>query len=340
LYKNFIFYLVIQTVFQLLGNFILSIKVDKYYPFLKKYKSLKLDSESKKQIYSNVKSNSFIKIGGIVVNSTDNLILNYFSGIAMVGLLSNYNLLIGLGSGLIAQVFSSLTASVANINAIESQDKKIETFNLINFMNFWIYGFVSVAIIFLINDFILIWIGQNYILPIPVVILLVINFYMYGMQNAVWMFKFTFGIFKQGQYLILLTAFINLVLSFWFGFYYGLVGILAATAIARLVTNSWFDPYIVFKLGLNLNPKQYLIKYINYFFFFFLSVLILFFINYFLIFEGFFGLLLKIILVLIIPNILIIAFYRNKIEFNLLMQILNTVLFRLNVKKIVSKNIK
>lgn len=331
-FKNFIFYLIIQTIFQLLGNVVLSFKVNKYYPFLKKYKEVKLDSESKKQIYSNVKSNSFIKIGGIVVNSTDNLILNYFSGIAMVGLLSNYNLLIGLGSSLIVQVFSSLTASVANINAIESQDKKIETFNLINFMNFWIYGVVSVVIIFLINDFILIWIGQNYILPISVVILLVINFYMYGMQNAVWMFKFTFGIFKQGQYLILLTALINLVLSFVFGYYYGLVGILAATAIARLLTNAWFDPYIVFKLGLNSNPVNYLIKYINYFLVLLLSIAILFSINYFLFFEGLLASILKLGIVLFVPNFLIFVFYKNSEEYKRLMQIITSVFIKFKVK--------
>lgn len=332
LFKNFIFYLIIQTVFQLLGNLVLSLKVNKYYPFLKKYKAVKLDSESKKQIYSNVKANSFIKIGGILVNSTDNLILNYFSGIAMVGLLSNYNLLIGLGSSLIVQVFSSLTASVANINAIESQDKKIETFNLINFMNFWIYGFFSVAILFLINDFILIWIGQNYVLPLSVVVLLVINFYMYGMQNAVWMFKFTLGIFKQGQYIILFTALINLVLSFIFGYYYGLVGILAATAIARMVTNAWFDPYIVFKLGLNLNPLHYLIKYIKYLLILVLSIAVIRVIMNYVTVNGLLLVVIKVIVVMITPNIFIILFYRNNADFKNLMSMLNVLIKKFTTK--------
>jgi len=264
LFKNFIFYLVVQSVFQLVGNFIISSKVGKHYPFLKKYKEEVVDETTKKGIYSNVKSTSLVKIGGLLVNSTDNLILNHFSGLVAVGLLSNYNLLIGLASGLIVQVFSSLTGSIANINAIESQQKKIETFHIINFANFWIYGIASIATIFLINDFIALWIGIKFILPLSVVILLAVNFFMYGMQNAVWQFKITFGFFKQGQYLIILTAIINLILSFSFGCYYGLLGILTATAIARLVTNTWYDPYIVFSLGLKQNPIDYLKKYIKY----------------------------------------------------------------------------
>lgn len=332
LFKNFILYLVVQSVSQLLGNFILSLKVNKFYPFLKKYKNQKIDAVTKKTIYSNVKSTSLVKIGGLLVNSTDNLILNYFSGLVMVGLLSNYNLLIGLASSLIVQIFSSITASVANINAIEKQEKKINTFNLINFANFWIYGFASIAVIFLINDFITIWIGNKYTLPFSVVVLLVVNFYMYGMQNAVWLFKFTFGIFKQGQYLILFTALINLVLSFAIGKYYGLAGILLATAISRLITNAWFDPYIVFKVGLKLSPVLYLKKYIKYLLVLLLSLGILFGISRYLPFTGILLLIVKTIMTFIIPNILIYLIFKNQPEFKNLIELVKAVVISFKKK--------
>ena len=304
-----------QSVFQLLGNFIIASKVGKHYPFLKKYKDEVVDETSKKAIYANVKSTSLVKIGGLLVNSTDNLILNYFSGLVMVGLLSNYNLLIGLASGLIVQVFSSLTGSIANINAIESQQKKVETFHIINFANFWIYGIASVATIFLINDFIALWIGVKFILPLSVVILLAINFFMYGMQNAVWQFKITFGFFKQGQYLVIVTAIINLILSFAFGLYYGLLGILIATAIARLVTNTWYDPYIVFKQGLKQNPLDYLKKYLKYIFVLVFSIVLLFRIDYYVPISGTLGLIWKTILCLVIPNGIIYFVFKDSEEY-------------------------
>jgi len=315
LFQNFILYLIVQAVFQLAGNFIISSQVGKHYPFLDKYTQETVDESTKKSIYANVKSMSLVKIGGLLVNSTDNLILNYFSGLVMVGFLSNYNLLIGLASGLIVQVFSGLTGSIANINAIESQEKKIETFHIINFANFWIYGLASIGIIFLINDFIELWIGPKFMLPLSVVILLAINFFMYGMQNAVWLFKITFGFFKQGQYLIILTAIINLILSFAFGWYYGLLGILTATAIARLVTNTWYDPYIVFKFGLEQNPLDYLKKYIKYLVVISVSLAILFGINYYLPNSGLFGLVCKTMLCLLIPNAIIYLVFKNTSEY-------------------------
>lgn len=250
----------------------------------------------------------------------------------MVGLLSNYNLLIGLASGLIVQVFSSLTGSIANINAIESQQKKVETFHIINFANFWIYGIASIATIFLINDFIALWIGIKFILPLSVVILLAVNFFMYGMQNAVWQFKITFGFFKQGQYLIILTAIINLILSFAFGFYYGLLGILIATAIARLVTNTWYDPYIVFTLGLKQNPVDYLKKYIKYVIVLVFSIVLLFGINYYVPILGILGLLWKTMLCLLLPNAIIYFVFRNTAEFKNAMLLVRAVIGKFKSK--------
>jgi len=171
--------------------------INKHYPFLKKYKHEKVDETIKKSIYSNVKSTALVKVGGLLVNSTDNLILNYFSGLAMVGLLSNYNLLIGLASGLIVQVFAGLTGSIANVNVTEDIEKRTSVFNAINFANFWVYGFFSVGIMVLMNDFITIWIGTKFILSFPIVLALTFNFYMYGMQSAVWTYKSTFGFLNR-----------------------------------------------------------------------------------------------------------------------------------------------
>jgi O-antigen/teichoic acid export membrane protein len=327
-FKNFILYLIVQSIFQLSGNLIISLLVNKYYPFLKKYKKEKVDENTKKNIFSNVKSTALVKIGGLLVNSTDNLILNYFSGLAMVGLLSNYNLLIGLASGLIVQVFSSLTGSIANVNVTENIEKRSFIFNSINFANFWLYGFFSIGILVLINDFITIWIGTKFILSFPVVVALTVNFYMYGMQNAVWTYKSTFGFFKQGQYLVILTAIINLCLSFLLGKELGLLGILIATALARLITNAWYDPYIVLKLGLNKNPTEYLKKYFLYLIILTTSFLVISFIANYLPFNLRVNFGCKLILCLIIPNLFIYYYFKSSQELRYFKSVLYLIIFK------------
>jgi O-antigen/teichoic acid export membrane protein len=334
LFKNFILYLIAQSVFQLVSNFIISRKVAHHYPFLKEHKNEIIDEESKKQIYSNVKSTGLVKVGGLLVNSTDNLILNYYSGLLMVGLLSNYVLLIGLATGLIVQVFSGLTGSIANINVTENKEKQFSTFNSINFANFWIYGITTIGIIVLLNDFILLWIGTKFILPISIVIILALNFYMVGMQNAVWTFKSTYGFFKQGQYLVILTAVLNLVFSFILGKYFGLFGILVATAIARLITNTWYDPYVVFTLGLKQNPTVYLRKYITYIVILAISLGLIFGCTYFISTSNWLTLVIKFVLCLVIPNVMIYIFCKNTSEFKNLIALLYAVVNKLKSKKI------
>lgn len=263
-FQNFLLYLFIQLISQLGGNLYLSQLVKRHYPFLSTFKNEEVDQVVKRKIFSNVKSTAIVKVGGLAVNNTSNIILNHFSGLKAVGLLSNYMLLIGLASGLIMQVFSGLTGSIANVNVKEPLEKKRDVFFMVNFANFWIFGLSTTLIILLINDFIILWIGIEYTLTLPVVCALALNFFMVGMQNAVWTFKSTFGLFKEGRWLILGTALINIVLSLILGNYYGLFGILISIAIARALTNSWYDPYVVFTKALQQPPKAYFIRYVFY----------------------------------------------------------------------------
>jgi O-antigen/teichoic acid export membrane protein len=226
-----------------------------------------------------------------------------------------------LASVLIAQVFSSLTGSIANVNVKESLEKKRSVFNVVNFANFWVFGLASIVIILLVNDFIAVWIGESYTLSLPVVVALALNFYMVGMQNAVWTFKYTFGMFKYGRWLVIGTAVLNLILSFVLGSYFGLFGILLSMAIARAVTNSWYDPYVVFKIALEQNPMRYFIRYAKYLAVLAIISVLLWSLFTYIPYSGLVGLLLKLVMVLLVVNGVIYAIYRKTEEMRYLLTV-------------------
>ena len=151
---------------------------------------------------------------------------------------------------------------------------------------------------------------------------------MYGMQNAVWTYKSTFGFFKQGQYLVILTAIINLILSFILGKELGLLGILIATALARLITNAWYDPYIVIKLGLHKSPMEYLKKYLLYLVILTTSFLIISFISNYLTFNQHVNFGYKLILCLIVPNLFIYLCFKSSQEFRYFKLVLYFIIFK------------
>ena len=73
-----------QIIFTISENIIISIKANKSYPFLKSISTFSLDNETKNHIFKNTFAMIFHKLGGIVVISTDNILLSMLIGIVPV----------------------------------------------------------------------------------------------------------------------------------------------------------------------------------------------------------------------------------------------------------------
>lgn len=261
---NYMAYLIVQTIGVFVNNVIVSWWAKKDYPYISKQNVEPLSHDEKRGLFINIKALTINKLSTILVNNTDNIVLTYFSGLIAVGVVSNYVILTNTMSSLTSQLFNSLTASVGNLNAIENDEKKYSFFQILNLSNFWIFGWGAIGIAFVSGDIVRLCFGEEYVLGISIPLVLAINFYIVGMQNAVYAYKNTMGLFRYGQYLLLLTAAINLILDVVLGRTMGILGIYLATAIARIVTNAWYEPYAVFRYGLKVSPLHYLRKYLEY----------------------------------------------------------------------------
>lgn len=261
---NYMAYLIVQTIGVFVNNVIVSWWAKKDYPYISKRDVKPLSHDEKRGLFINIKALTINKLSTILVNNTDNIVLTYFSGLVAVGVVSNYVILTNTLSSLTSQLFNSLTASVGNLNAIENDEKKYSFFQILNLSNFWIFGWGAIGIAFVSGDIVRLCFGEEYVLGISIPLVLAINFYIVGMQNAVYAYKNTMGLFRYGQYLLLLTAAINLVLDIVLGKTMGILGIYLATAIARITTNAWYEPYAVFRYGLKVSLLHYLRKYIEY----------------------------------------------------------------------------
>ena len=244
-------------------NIVISAVATKIFPVIKT-KGKPLEKEDKKVLARNIKALTVNRLAGVLVNNVDNIIITYFDGLATVGYASNYLLFSTTLNSLISSMFSGLTASVGNFNVTETNERKVRLFDSLNLTNFWIFGWCSIGIFVVSSDMVQLLYGERFVLHWSIPLILAVNFYMVGMQNAVWTFKSALGLFPYGQYLLFLTAALNLGLSILLGNLWGLFGIYLATAIARLFTNTWYDPYAVFKYGLHKSPMYYFIRYIKY----------------------------------------------------------------------------
>ena len=261
---NYMAYILIQTVGTIIYNLVVSRAAVIRFPCIADKNVEPLPQNEKKALFKNIRDLTFYKVSGLLVNSTDNILITFFQGLATTGVASNYTLLVNTLNSLLGQVFNSLTASIGNHNATESEDRKFKMFNFMNLMNFWIFGWAALGIVFCSSDLVRLCFGEEYVLPLRIPFVLALNFYTVGMMNAVWTYKHTLGLFRYGRFLQIITGILNIIFSVILGRSWGLFGILFATFIARACTNLWYDPYAIFKHGFHKRPLHYLKKYIYF----------------------------------------------------------------------------
>lgn len=192
---------------------------------------------------------------------------------------------------------------------MRSKQKSISYNYSINLANFWLFGWTAIGIFVCSSDLVSLFFGEGYVLPIRIPFIISINFYMVGMQNAVWTYKNTMGIFRQGRYLLFLTAAINLALSILLGHQWGLFGILFATTISCACTNTWYDPYAIHKYGFERSVFPYYLRYLVYALIFIFTGGSCYYLCTFLHFSLVTNVILKIVICSVIPNAVFLSVF-------------------------------
>ncbi len=261
IFKSFTVYLLIQLICTLAMNIYGAYKANRLYPFIKT-KATAVSKEEKKELFKNVRSMLIYKIGGVILSNTDNILISTIISVQMVGIYDNYSTIVAAVTSMTSIVFGSLAASVGNLNATSSSEKKEEVLKRIELLSTITYGFCSVCLIMLSNDFIRIIWGHDYVSNMYVLIAAVINFELVGLLYPIRLFRETSGLFKEIKYIFIWTSAINLILSVILGnllkpYGLGLFGIIIATAISRCLTTFWFEPVKLYQTVLFKSPAGY-----------------------------------------------------------------------------------
>ena len=261
--KNYILYLSVQVIFTLVNNVVISNKANKMYPFIKD-KSYKKNCIDTQNIKENIKSVFLHRIGNVIMNNTDNILISSILGTVYVGYYSNYNLLIGAVANFINIIIQSMMSSLGNLNASDDMEKSYSIFNILLLLFHWLSAICSISLILVINDFVTIWLGKEFILNSEIVLCIIFNFYIKNAINPVWMYRETMGLFNNIKYTMLFAALINMILSVILGLKFGLAGIIISTALARIFTTVWYEPKSLFKLKFKKPVKEYWKNQIRY----------------------------------------------------------------------------
>lgn len=324
--QNYYVYLIIQIVFNVGQNFIVSKYADKHYPFLQKRVRGKLEKNERENIFKNIKGLISTKIGSVIVLGTDNIIISSFIGISAVGVYSNYTLITKAVKTIIAQVFSSATASVGNLNVSDDNNKLANTYWNMSFLGYSLTIFCVICLYFLINPFIKMTLGNEYILNNFIIVAIMIEFYLDMIRHPNLIFIEALGLYWYLRYKSVIEAIINLIISIILVNKYGIIGVIIGTICSNLFVCFWLEPYILFKNGLKIPLKKYFGRFA---YFTLLGLLIFFIVAFFdslILGETFFVFLIRLITVVLSTVGLLIFLLKNKNEFK----------YFVNISKIIS----
>ena len=120
---------------------------------------------------------------------------------------------------------------------------------------------MCICFMILLDPFVSVWLGAQYIIEKSVTAALVFNIFVGGLNFPFYTFRVTSGIFAPMKYYYVSYAVVNIVLSIVLGSQFGLAGVFAATFFARLICVEWKEGKVVFGDILQYKFSQFLLKY-------------------------------------------------------------------------------
>ena len=251
IYPKFELYVVISILQVLLQNVAVAITANKQYPYIKQKTNETISKNEIIDITKDCRALFLYKLNGVVLKATDNVVLSAFIGLDMVAMYSNYYVFYTTINTFFSKVFGSVSHSIGNLHTTNDSQHEYEVFEVANLLTAILGGTAFVGIFVIADEFVLSWIGNEWILPQPFSFLMGLEIYTLATRVALSKYRTAMGLFQQAKWRPLAGMIINLVVSIALVKSWGICGVLVGTLVADWTTFMWFDPLIIHKYGFN-----------------------------------------------------------------------------------------
>ena len=262
--RNFTLYLSLMIIYTVSTNLIIHHLYYRNFSFMKGNKTV-IDPSTKEEVFSIIKYlaiNSLVSIG---VFSTDNLIISSIIGVGVVGIYSNYTMIIQNIQTLFTSLLNGVVASLGNMMAEGDENRINKIFNIYDFAYFLVGSFTTVSLFCMLNPFIRnVWIHKDeYVLSMTIVAVLCFNHYMILKRQPVWQYQNTSGVFRYFLPYSFMEMVVNLLVSIIAAYKIGLIGVFLGSTTAYIL--SWIgQTYVIHRRVLKKDVFPYYVKQVLY----------------------------------------------------------------------------
>lgn len=254
---SYYLWIIIELSFGILYSFILNWKINQVYPWLKcsiaegkrKFADNKIIIQKAKQMFVH-------KLAGVGRSQLLPLLIYAFTSLKLVAYYGNYMLLLSKLNQFVDNLLGSTGAGVGNLIAEGDQKRIQQVFWELSSLRFMIASFLTFALYHLIDPFITVWLGCEYVLPHSVLIVILANFFITQFRGTNDQFLFGYGLF-QDTWAPIATLIITVMVALIGGYFWGLPGVLLGDIASSITIISVWKPYFLYKEGFKMPVSGY-----------------------------------------------------------------------------------
>lgn len=309
-FKNYYLFVAAVCVGTIINNILL------YYMVKKKYPEYvcegALSKEQKRDIRKRITGLMVYKICSATRNSLDSIFISSMVGLTAVAIYSNYYMIMIAIVSIMAVLISAATASVGNSIVTESEEKNYRDMNKFNFIYMWVSGWLAICLACLYQPLMKLWMGEENMFGVDVAIMFSVYFYVLKMGDIRALYSDAKGLWYENRFRTIAESILNVILNAVLGYFFGVPGIVIATLISLFIFGFGFSARVLFKYYfVHEKVSRFFLQHAVYA----LTTIIIGTLTYLccssISVDGMFGLILKVLVCVALPNILYLLIYRN-----------------------------
>ncbi|MEG1507097.1 MAG: sugar transporter [Akkermansia sp.] len=261
---NYYLWIGIELFFGIIYSIILNYKINQVYPWLKsEIREGKLLFKKYPEVMKYTKQIFVHKVCQMVQFQTKPFLVYIFVSLREVALYGNYEIICSKIVFLINGILGSTEAGIGNLIAEKNTEKSLNIFWELLSIRFFIAGFVIFNIYMMINSFIVLWLGNQYVLSHIILILILSDLFIHTIGGLVYQFLNGYGLFYD-IWMAILSSTLYVIIAIGGGYFLGLQGILWGGVISSFVISSLWKPYFLFTKGFKVSILSYWKEWIKY----------------------------------------------------------------------------
>lgn len=256
--KNYYVYIMVALTAQAMTNILTALAATKMYPNMKP--NGKLPTEQVRKINRRIRDLFTSKVGAVIVNSADTIVISAFLGLTVLAIYQNYFYILNSIIGFVTIIFNACMAGIGNSIIVETKEKNFQDLKRFTFIVAWIAGFCTTCLLCLYQPFMDIWVGKNLELEFSAVICFCIYYFIYEINQLLNTYKDAAGIWHEDRFRPLVTALANLVMNLIMVQFWGIYGVILSTVLSTLLVGM---PWLLHNLFTVLFSKDQLPLYLK-----------------------------------------------------------------------------